>query len=181
MFIWNLTLLVIVLRTTIVYIAFLFGLRLLGTRALGQATMIDLVLLLLVSNAVQNAMVGPDTSVDGGIVSALTLLALNTGVAYLSEHSIEFRRLLGGEPVVLARDGHVVVQTCARVRIDSEELEAAVREHGMADLKQVRLAVLEIDGSISIVGMQSNPVQMSAQSIDGHRHRRRIRGHIRRG
>ncbi len=179
MFIWNSSLIFIVLRTLIVYFAFLIGLRLLGTRALGQATMIDLVLLLLISNAVQNAMIGPDTSITGGLVSALTLLGANYGVARLSDIYPQLRRLTAGEPVVLVRNGHVVVQTCAHSRVTSEDIEESVREHGFANLRDVRLAVLEIDGSISVVGKDAQPVSISAQTVKAQRHRRRIRGHRR--
>ncbi len=173
---WDSSLLLIVVRTLVIYTVFLIGLRLVGTRTLGQATLIDLVLLLLISNAVQNAMVGNDFSVDGGLISALTLLVANSGVAWLSENVPALRHLTAGEPAVLVRNGHVVVPTCAHERITSEEIEGALREHGMSSLSDVRLAVLEIDGSISVVSNDAQPIAVSGKSVRAHRRRRRIRG-----
>jgi uncharacterized membrane protein YcaP (DUF421 family) len=176
MFTWDSSLLLIVLRTLVIYIFFVVGLRLVGLRALGQATVIDLALLLLISNAVQNAMVGSDYSVDGGLISALTLLIANLGLAQLIELVPALQHLAAGEPAVLIRNGHVVVPTCARERVLSEELEAAIREHGMSGLSDVKMAVLEPDGSISVVGKDAQPVTVPAQVMQERRRKRRLRG-----
>ena len=143
---WN-----IVLRTVIVYLVILTGLRLAGKREIGQMTVFDLVVLLLLANAVQNAMVGPDTSLAGGIIAALVLLVLNSVVAQLRLRWPRLRRLVEGSPTLLVLHGDVIADHLRREGLDQETLEAALREHGLADLSDVEMAVLEIDGSISIV------------------------------
>jgi uncharacterized membrane protein YcaP (DUF421 family) len=143
---WN-----IVLRTVIVYLVILTGLRLAGKREIGQMTVFDLVVLLLLANAVQNAMVGPDTSLAGGIIAALVLLVLNSVVAQLRLRWPRLRRFVEGSPTLLVLHGDVIADHLRREGLDQETLEAALREHGVVDLSDVEMAVLEIDGSISIV------------------------------
>lgn len=141
----------IVLRTTAIYLAILIGLRLAGKRELGQMTVFDLVVLLLIANAVQNAMVGPDTSLFGGLVAAVVLLVLNAVVARLRLRWPVLRRLVEGSPTLLVLRGEVIGDHVRREGLDQDTLEAALREHGVADLRDVEMAVLEIDGSISVV------------------------------
>jgi uncharacterized membrane protein YcaP (DUF421 family) len=143
---WN-----IVLRTAVVYLLILLGLRLSGKREIGQMTVFDLVVLLLLANAVQNAMVGPDTSLTGGVLAAAVLLALNTGVARLRLRWTRLRRIIEGSPTLLVLHGELIPEHLRREGLDQETLEAALREHGVADLGDVEMAVLEIDGSISVV------------------------------
>jgi uncharacterized membrane protein YcaP (DUF421 family) len=155
----------IVLRTTVVYMIILVGLRLAGKREIGQMTVFDLVVLLLLANAVQNAMVGPDTSLIGGMVAALVLLALNSLVAQLRLHWPRLRRVVEGSPTVLVLHGEAITPHLRREGIDQETLEAALREHGIAEISEVEMAVLEIDGSISIVPVNSehHPVKRIAK------------------
>jgi uncharacterized membrane protein YcaP (DUF421 family) len=143
---WN-----IVLRTLVVYLVVLIGLRLAGKREIGQMTVFDLVVLLLLANAVQNAMVGPDSSLLGGILAAGVLLVLNALVARLGLRWPHLRRLVEGTPTLLVLRGEVILEHLRREGLDQETLEAAVREHGVARLEDVEIAVLEIDGSISVV------------------------------
>jgi uncharacterized membrane protein YcaP (DUF421 family) len=143
---WN-----IVLRTTVIYLTVLIGLRLTGKREIGQMTVFDLVVLLLLANAVQNAMVGPDTSLIGGILAAVVLLVLNTAVARLRLRWPRLRRLIEGSPTLLVLHGEVIADHLRREGLDQETLEAALREHGVSTLDDVEMAVLEIDGSISVV------------------------------
>src|SRR4030081_943877 len=103
-----LSLALIVLRTIVVYIVLLLALRLAGKRELGQMTPFDLVVLLVLSNAVQNAMVGPDQSLNGGILAALTLLLLNWTVDRLGLRSRRFQMALQGNPTLLVHDGQLV-------------------------------------------------------------------------
>src|SRR5512142_1849330 len=145
---WH-TVLEIVLRTTAVYALVLVGIRLTGKREVGQMTPFDLTLLLLLSNSVQNAMTGPDTSLMGGGVAACTLLVLNYGVAAVSGSNRRLRRLIEGEPSLLVHDGKVIESHMARERVSMDELHRALREHGIASYHDVALAVLEVDGSIS--------------------------------
>ena len=142
-------LLQIVLRTGIIYLLVLIGVRLSGKREVGQMTPFDLTLLLLLSNSVQNAMTGPDTSLTGGGVAACTLLVLNYGVAAVSGSNRRLRRLIEGEPSLLVHDGKVIESHMARERVSMDELHRALREHGIHSCDQVALAVLEVDGSIS--------------------------------
>jgi uncharacterized membrane protein YcaP (DUF421 family) len=141
----------IVLRTAGVYVVILLGLRLAGKREIGQMTVFDLVVLLLLANAVQNAMVGPDTSLAGGLLAAIVLLVLNAVVARLRLRWPVLRRVVEGSPTLLVLHGEVLTDHLKRERLDEETPEAALREHGVGDLSDVEMAVLEIDGSISVV------------------------------
>jgi len=141
----------IALRTTIVYLVILLGVRLSGKREVGQMTPFDLTLLLLLSNAVQNAMTGPDTSVLGGVIAASTLLLLNYLIAELSGGNRRFRRLVQGQPSLLVHDGQVIAVHMAREHVTMDALQQAMREHGIATYHDVALAVLEVDGSISFM------------------------------
>ncbi len=141
----------IVLRTAAIYVLVLIGLRLAGKREVGQMTVFDLVLLLLIANAVQNAMVGPDTSLTGGVLAAVVLLALNAVLARLRLRWPRLRRLVEGSPTLLVLRGEVLTDHTRREGLDRETLEAALREHGVAKVRDVEMAVLEIDGSISVV------------------------------
>jgi uncharacterized membrane protein YcaP (DUF421 family) len=139
----------IVLRTGIIYLVVLIGVRLSGKREVGQMTPFDLVLLLLISNSVQNAMTGPDTSVLGGIAAAATLLVVNYLVAALSGSNRVLRKVIEGEPTLLVHDGEIITAHMNKERVSMDELERALREHGINNYHDVALAVLEVDGSIS--------------------------------
>lgn len=141
----------IVLRTVTIYLVVLIGVRLSGKREVGQMTPFDLTLLLLLSNAVQNAMTGPDTSLTGGVVAAATLLIINYVFADLSGMNRKFRRWVQGQPSLLVHNGEVIAAHMAREHVSNDELQRALREHGISGIKEVALAVLEVDGSISIL------------------------------
>lgn len=145
---WHI-LLQILLRTAAIYAVVLLGVRLSGKREVGQMTPFDLTLLLLISNAVQNAMTGPDTSLFGGVVAAGTLLVLNYFVAELSGANRRFRRFVQGQPSLLVHDGQVIASHMAKEHVSMDELQRALREHGINSYHDVALAVLEVDGSIS--------------------------------
>ena len=145
------TLLEIALRTGVIYLLVLIGIRISGKREVGQMTPFDLVLLLLISNSVQNAMTGPDTSVAGGVAAAATLLLLNYLVAEVSGGNRRFRRFVQGEPSLLVHDGEVNVAHMAKEHVSMDELQRALREHGVGTYKDAALAVLEVDGSISVL------------------------------
>jgi uncharacterized membrane protein YcaP (DUF421 family) len=141
----------IVVRTIAVYLAILVGLRLSGKREIGQMTVFDLVVLLLIANAVQNAMVGPDNSLVGGILAAVVLLVINALVARLRLRWPRLRRWVEGTPTLLVLHGEVIPQHMRQEGIDENSLQTALREHGIAEISGVEMAVLEIDGSISVV------------------------------
>jgi uncharacterized membrane protein YcaP (DUF421 family) len=139
----------IILRTIIIYLVVLIGVRLSGKREVGQMTPFDLVLLLLISNSVQNAMTGPDTSVLGGIAAATTLLLVNRLVAAISGSNRRLRKVIEGEPSLLVHDGQLMTEHMAKEHVSVDELERALREHSINSYHDVALAVLEVDCSIS--------------------------------
>ena len=114
-------------------------------------TVFDLVVLLLISNAVQNAMVGPDTSLVGGIVAAVALLLVNAVLARLSLSWPRLRHVVEGTPTLLVLHGDIIETHMRKEGIDEETLLTALREHGVDKIADVEMAVLEIDGSISVV------------------------------
>jgi len=141
----------IALRTAVVYVALLVGLRVAGKRELGQMTVFDLVVLLVIANAVQNAMVGDDTSLTGGLIAAATLLVLNGVVLQLGMRSRWLRERLRGTPTLLVHDGKVIARHLRQEGLGEEEVMQALREHGIADAASVKSAVLEVDGTISVI------------------------------
>lgn len=147
---WH-VLLNIALRTSVIYLVVLIGVRLSGKREVGQMTPFDLTLLLLLSNSVQNAMTGPDTSLLGGVIAASTLLILNYLVGNLSGANRRFRRIIQGQPSLLVHDGQVIESHMEKEHVSMDELKRAMREHGIATCHDVALAVLEVDGSISFL------------------------------
>jgi uncharacterized membrane protein YcaP (DUF421 family) len=154
----------LVMRGVIVYIALLVALRIFGKREVGQFTLYDLVFVLLVANALQPAMTGPDNSLTGGLVLIVALVIANFAVGKLDAIDA-FHRLFAPSPSVLIRDGQVVPATLEREGVSEDEVEMAIREHGVDSLKEVKLGVLEPDGTISIV-----PTDLHAR-----RSRRRVR------
>jgi len=144
-------LLEIVLRTAIIYVVVLLGVRLSGKREVGQMTPFDLTLLLLISNSVQNAMNGPDNSLFGGIAAAITLLIMNYVIADLSGTNRRFRKLIEGQPSLLIHNGQLILAHMAKEHVSMDELERALREHGINSYRNVALGVLEVDGSISLL------------------------------
>jgi uncharacterized membrane protein YcaP (DUF421 family) len=134
----------------------LLALRLAGKRHVGQLSIVDFVLVLLVSNSVQNAMVGSDTSLAGGLVAALTLIAVNLALTRLVFRHAKFGSVLEGEPALLVRNGQIVEGHLAHEGIRPAELEAAIREHGFETVRQCRTVIQEIDGSISVVPYEAD-------------------------
>ena len=126
-----------------IYAVVLVGVRLSGKREVGQMTPFDLTLLLLLSNAVQNAMTGPDTSLMGGVVAAATLLVMNYFVAELSGGNRRFRKFVQGQPSLLVHDGVIIESHMAKEHVSMDELQRALREHGVASSHDLALAVLD--------------------------------------
>src|SRR5213080_952479 len=138
-------------RTAVIYGVVLIGVRISGKREVGQMTPFDLTLLLLISNAVQNAMTGSDSSLIGGVIAATTLLILNYVVAELSGANRRFRKFVQGQPSLLVHDGQVISAHMAKEHVSMDELQRAMREHGISSYHDVALSVLEVDGSISFL------------------------------
>jgi uncharacterized membrane protein YcaP (DUF421 family) len=150
-----LTILAIVAKTATIYAFVVVGLRLLGTRELGRLNAYDFVLIIVIANAVQNALVGGDNTLVGGLVSALTLLLMNQLFTWVLNRFPWLERQVVGEPAVLVTDGRADRERLRREGVTPDELMAALREHGVAGLEDVRLAVLEPDGDISVVPRDS--------------------------
>ena len=151
-----------------VYVFILLALRLFGKKEIAQLSVVDLVFVLLISNAVQNAMVGPDTSLLGGLCAAGTLFLLN-GVFKLVLYKFpKLSRLMQGQAVMLIYQGSVLKENLRKTKISTEELDEALREHGVRSAGEVDLAVLEQDGQISVLSndYQSRSKQQLGDSKD---------------
>jgi uncharacterized membrane protein YcaP (DUF421 family) len=160
----------IAFRTLVIYLVLVVGLRLFGKRELGQMTALDLVLLLTLSNAVQNAMTAGQNTLDGGMVSAGVLLAANWLLTRFGQRLPGFNRMLVGEPTLLVHDGALMRDRMRREGVEEDELLMAVREHGFDDLNEIRDAVLEVDGTISIIPKDGKPFRSKRR-----RHSQRMR------
>ena len=141
----------VAIRTAIVYLFLVVGLRLAGRREVGQMSILDLVVILIIANGVQNAMVGQNTTLIGGLVSAGTLIILDRTLDAVLRRNRRVARVLEGEPILLISGGRVLDRALGRASIERSELDAAVRAHGVASVHDVSLAVLETDGSISVI------------------------------
>lgn len=140
-----------VLRACVVYFVLLWMIRASGKRTMGQFTPFDMLLVVLLGNAVQNALLGSDTSVAGGLLLAATLITLNWIVGLVSARSEKIEILIEGSPVLLARDGEVYREVLRRELISRADFDKALREAGCLEIDKIRLAVLETNGHITIV------------------------------
>jgi uncharacterized membrane protein YcaP (DUF421 family) len=140
-----------VLRAAAVYVVVLVLVRLSGKRTVGQFTPFDLLLVVLLGTAVQNSLIGDDVSLAGGLILAATLLALNWGVGFVTARNPRLDRWVEGEPVLLARDGEVFRQALRRQNVSRADFEAAKRKAQCSDDAQIRLAVLETSGAITLI------------------------------
>jgi len=140
----------LVLRGIFVYVFLLIILRITGKRQTGQLAPFDLVLLLVLSNAVQNAMIGGDITVLGGIISATTLIALDYAVAFMTYKSRKMEAWIEGTPRILIRDGVLNEDVMRSELLTRHELAAALRASGCAEIGRVRVATLENNGQINI-------------------------------
>src|SRR6478736_5915890 len=146
----------VTIRSAAVYFFMVIALRLFGKKELSQLNTADVILILLISNAVQNAMVGSDTSLWGGLTAALVLFAINYILKKLMFKYKKLSELVLEKPEILIHNGNVEFNTLAKLNITSDEIEEAMREHGVEHFKDVKLAMLEIDGNISIITGQQN-------------------------
>ena len=151
---WDLAIspLELIARTAIIYVLFFGALRVFGKREVGQFTLFDLALVLLAANALQPAMTGPDQSIAGGAIIIATMFLLTRGVSELRVRVPFIRRLLEFGSTVLGRDGQWDQRAMEKEGVDLKDCETALREHGLETVDQMKLAMLEEDGSISIVG-----------------------------
>ena len=155
-----------VIRSVVVYLLLFFALRLAGKRELGSVSTADLIVVLLLSNTVQNAIIGDDTSMIGGLAGAAILLLINRGLVLASYHSRAFRRMVDGLPVDLVVDGEVNEHALNREQVTLDELAMAVREQGVAEFEDVRRAVLETNGLISVIPESDDSSKELANRLD---------------
>jgi uncharacterized membrane protein YcaP (DUF421 family) len=150
MWIPEVTVLERVVRAAVGYGFLLLAFRLTGKRQVGQLTPFDLVVLLIISNVLQNAMIGPDNSVTGGLVGAATIFLMNGLVARLTFSSRRLERLIDGRPTCLVRDGQIDEHAMARELVTHAELHAALREAGLLDVTEARFVMLEPTGRMTV-------------------------------
>ena len=143
--------LAIAAKTMVVYLLLVLALRLLGTRELGELTSYDFVFVVVIANAVQNALVGGDNTLAGGLISAGTLILTNVAFSALLRRVPALRANVVGEPILLYADGQLHQAGMRRSGLSIDELMTALREHSLSTLQQVSMAVLEVDGTISVV------------------------------
>lgn len=149
---FNLTQIIFIsLKSIIIYLFIIFAIRLFGKKELAQLSVVDLVFILLISNSVQNAMVGPDTSLMGGIAAATGLFVINYIFKWLLKKFPKFSSVVQGNELMLIYKGKVLKEHLEASMITMDELEAAVREHGVEKISEVDLAILEVDGNISVM------------------------------
>ena len=140
-----------ILRPILVYTALLFTFRFLSKRDLTQNTTFDLLIVLLLSNVVQNALIGEDNSVLGSLTGALTLLLLSTVLNRWTAKSLKARRILEGEPILLVHNGSLLDANMTKYAVSRADLNAGLRGQNMITLEDVRYAFLELDGTISVI------------------------------
>ena len=139
------------LRSVAVYTFLLVAFRLCGKRQLGQLSAFDLVVLLIISNVVQNAVIGNDNSLGGGLLGATTILLLNLLVAYVTFRFRRADRVIEHSPTVLVRHGRILRDNLRRERLGPRDLRAALRHHGVISIREIRYAFLEEDGHVSVI------------------------------
>ena len=140
----------LIVRSMIIYVFLLVLIRVTGKRQVGQLAPFDLILLLVLSNAVQNAMNGGDNSVQAGLISALTLVTLNYGIGYATYRSKRLEALIEGRPQVLIHNGELYKDVMEHERLTQHELDAALRRQGVSNISHVHMAMIENNGEITV-------------------------------
>ena len=152
----------VALRTAIVYLFLIVAIRVSGKREVGQMTVLELIVVLVISDAVQNSMVGDNTTVWGGLVAVLVLLGLDFILRESASRSRRIRTALEGEPRLLIRHGRMLKRAVQEEGLDQDDIETAVRAHGFARVEDVDQAVLETDGTISVIGRHTGEADSDA-------------------
>lgn len=157
----------IALKSIAVYVFIVAAIRVFGKKEFAQLSVVDVVFILLISNSVQTAMVGDDTSLSGGLVAALALFAMNYVFKRLSLGSQSISKVIDGEPVLLIYKGEIRPNALKEASISLEQLKAVVREHGVEEISDVNLAIFEVDGNISV--LSDNYRNLTKRKRKGHR------------
>ncbi|MHA8093725.1 DUF421 domain-containing protein [Aquirufa lenticrescens] len=158
---------IIALKSIAVYVFIVAAIRVFGKKEFAQLSVVDVVFILLISNSVQTAMVGDDTSLSGGLVAALALFAMNYAFKRISLGSESMSKVIDGEPVMLIYDGKIRPNALKEASISLEQLKAVVREHGVEEISDVNLAIFEVDGNISV--LSDNYRNLTKRKRKGHR------------
>lgn len=158
----------IVIRSAAVYLFMVIALRIFGKKELSQLNTADVILILLISNSVQNAMVGNNTTLWGGLAAATILFAINFILKKLIYRYKNFSNLMLEKPEILIHNGTLDFKNLSKLDITSDELKEAMREHGIKYFKDVKLAMLEIDGNISIISGERNLKQTHYKRRKNH-------------
>lgn len=141
----------LVIRALLVYAAVFGLLRFLGKKQIGQMSPFDLVLLLIISEAVSNSLIGEEYSLPGGLILAFALVITNYLVDFCAFKSKKVERLVEGHPVILMNKGELQPEVLNRQKITLSEFHSSLREHGILDLGEVNYAILETNGKISVI------------------------------
>jgi uncharacterized membrane protein YcaP (DUF421 family) len=141
----------IMLSSIVIYLFIIIAIRMFGKKELSQLSVLDLVFVLLISNSVQNAMVGSDTSLTGGLAAALSLFIVNYFFKQIIYRFPKLSKAIQGHPVLLVYKGRLIEHNLKKLQISIEELEEAIREHGASGIYSVDQAIFEVDGNISIL------------------------------
>ena len=159
----------IVVRTAVVYVALVLGFRLAGKSRTGQLSTMDLVVILVIANAVQNAMVGENTSLFGGLLAAAVLLVLDRALHFLTERSPRARKALEGEPTILVEDGRILEDRMEHEGVTADELAMALRQNGLLHAEEARFVYLETTGTISVIPYRDDGPGSSTPGGSGRR------------
>ncbi len=157
----------IALKSIAVYVFIVAAIRVFGKKEFAQLSIIDLVFILLISNSVQNAMVGADSTLEGGLVAAFSLFLMNFVFKKISLFSKDFSKVIDGEPILLIYQGEIRLDGLKKAQISEEQLHAVVREHGVESIELVNLAMFEVDGNISV--LSDNFKKSTQRKHKGHR------------
>ena len=153
--------LLLIVRAIVVYVFLLAAIRLAGRRELGQMTSFDLILLLILSNAVQNSMNAGDNSLGGGLILAATLLVLNGVVGFCAYRWRWFERVVQGRAIRIVSDGRIHTRSLQRQRITIQELRSALRKQGITHISDCAQVVLEPDGTLTAIRRDIRPHSLS--------------------
>ncbi|HZQ06958.1 MAG TPA: YetF domain-containing protein [Anaerolineae bacterium] len=155
-----------IVRPLVVYLFLLFAFRIFGKRQFAQLTPFDLIVLLTISNVVQNAMIGNDSSLLGGIVGATTILVANFMVAYLTYHYPRIDRIIEGQPVILVQDGKIIEENLRRELLTQQDLFNALRRSEIdpeTQLDTLKMVELDTDGQITVIRKTRLPRKLQSQ------------------
>lgn len=149
----------IIIRSAAVYLFMVIAIRVFGKKELSQLNTSDVILILLISNSVQNAMVGSNSSLQGGLVAALVLFTINFTLKKIMYKYKKVNDLIQDNPIILIHNGIVDFKALAKLEITSDELNEVIREHGIENTIDVKLAMMEVDGNISVISGDKNLIQ----------------------